>query len=181
VIVSGRILLVSVRGLAEFIMVNILFTIGTMIINSGTPYYSPQWRGGREADGVVQVMNKRNSSKYHELPYNDKLIERAKEFRKAGILSEVILWKQIKNGKFKGLDFDRQKIIGNFIVDFYCAEKSVVIEVDGSSHDERVEYDTERDYYLKGLGLTVLRISDKDVKTNLRGVMLFLENHNVFK
>ncbi|MEI8341158.1 MAG: DUF559 domain-containing protein [Verrucomicrobiota bacterium] len=120
---------------------------------------------------------KRDTSAYMSLPYNPALKERARELRRAGNLSEVLLWQQIKNGQFSGLDFDRQKIIGNYIVDFYCAEKAVVIEVDGSSHDSKVEYDAERDAYLTGLNLSVIHVLDSDVKSNLAGVMQFLQVH----
>ena len=75
------------------------------------------------------------------------------------------------------MDFDRQKIIGNYIANFYCAEKAVVIEVDGSSHDSKAEYDAVRDAYLTGLNLTVIHLLDRDVKSNLAGVMQFLQNH----
>ena len=77
----------------------------------------------------------------------------------------------------KGYDFDRQKIIGNFIVDFYCIDCHVVIEVDGSSHDDKIEYDNERNVFLEGLGLNVIHISAKDVLSNLTGVMDMLNNH----
>ena len=87
---------------------------------------------------------------------------------------------QLKSKQFFGLDFDRQKIIGNYIVDFYCAEKAVVIEVDGSSHDNKTEYDAERDAFLKGLGLQVIHIMDKDVKQGLSDVMDFLRMHSAF-
>ncbi|MFA9274040.1 MAG: endonuclease domain-containing protein [Candidatus Aquirickettsiella gammari] len=75
------------------------------------------------------------------------------------------------------MDFDRQKIIGNYIVDFYCAEKAVVIEVDGSSHDSKQLEDAQRDQYLPDLGLTVIRLLAKDVLQNLEGVVAFLKNH----
>lgn len=116
----------------------------------------------------------RHTKSYMSLPFNPKLKERAKELRRAGNLSEVLLWNQLKRGRLKGLDFDRQKIIGNYIVDFYCAEKNAVIEVDGSSHDGKEEYDAQRDAYLSGLGLTVIHIQDKHVKQNMAGVMDFL-------
>ena len=118
----------------------------------------------------------RDTKKYMSLPYNPALKERARELRKAGNLSEVLLWNQLKNKQLFGLDFDRQKIIGNYIVDFYCAEKELVLEIDGSSHDNKVEYDALRDAFLTGLGLTVIHILDIDVKTNLSGVMLFLQS-----
>lgn len=122
----------------------------------------------------------RNTKHYMSLPYNPSLKQRAKELRRAGNLSEVLLWNQIKNKQFSGLDFDRQKIIGNYIVDFYCAEKATVIEVDGSSHDNKVDYDAQSDAYLSGLNLTVIHLLDADVKNNLSGVLLFLQNHPVF-
>jgi len=61
----------------------------------------------------------RNLKAYMSLPYNPKLRERAKELRKAGNLCEVLLWNQLYKNKFKQYDFDRQKIIGNYIVDFF--------------------------------------------------------------
>jgi very-short-patch-repair endonuclease len=100
--------------------------------------------------------------------------------RRAGYLSEVLLWNQLKRKQFLGLDFDRQKIIGNYIVDFYCAEKQVVLEVDGSSHDYKIDYDRQRDAFLMGLDLTVIHLRDSDVKKNLPGIMDFLSNHQAF-
>ena len=123
----------------------------------------------------------RNRKNYNSLPFNPHLRERAKELRKAGNLCEVLLWQQIHKHKFKGFDFDRQKIIGNYIVDFYCTDCHVVIEVDGSSHNNKIEYDRERDAFLKGLGLTVIRISDDDVLNRLDSVMQMLYNHPAFR
>lgn len=113
----------------------------------------------------------RYTTSYLSLPYNPKLKARARELRKAGYLSEVLLWNQLKKGQLNGLDFDRQKIIGNYIVDFYCAEKKLVLEVDGSSHHEKVEYDARRDAFLIGLGLEVIHIPVMEVFKNLSGVM----------
>jgi very-short-patch-repair endonuclease len=123
----------------------------------------------QKADGVVK--KKRSYIKYLELPYNPKLRQRAKELRKAGNLSEVLLWNQLKRSQFEGYDFDRQRIIGDFIVDFFCTNLGLVIEVDGSSHDNKQEYDQLRQLYLEGLGLTVFRVSDLDVMKNMNGVL----------
>lgn len=119
----------------------------------------------------------RKTKAYQSLPFNPALKEKAKALRKAGILHEALLWLELKSGKLNGLDFDRQKIIGNYIVDFYCAEKATVIEVDGSSHDNRQIEDAQRDAYLNSLGLTVIRILAKDVLQNMSGVVVFLSNH----
>ncbi|MCL2371041.1 MAG: DUF559 domain-containing protein [Firmicutes bacterium] len=110
-----------------------------------------------------------------KLPYNPELRKRAAELRKAGNLSEVLLWRYLKGKQLKGLSFDRQKIIGNYIVDFFCFEKMTIIEIDGLSHDEKVEYDAKRECFLKGLGLRVMRVLDSDVKQNLQGVIDYLD------
>ena len=119
----------------------------------------------------------RNSKKYISLPYNATLKERARELRKAGMLSEVLLWQQLHKRAFKGYDFDRQKIIGNYIVDFYCVDCNVVIEIDGNTHNEKVSYDARREAFLVELGLTVIHIDAKDVLSNLNGVMDMRSDH----
>jgi very-short-patch-repair endonuclease len=106
-----------------------------------------------------------------ELPYNPALKQRARELRKAGNLSEVLFWNVVKNKQLNGQDFDRQRVIGNYIVDFYCHEHALVVEIDGSSHDDKQAYDQARDEYLKALGLKVLHVQDVDVKQNLAGVV----------
>ena len=110
------------------------------------------------------------------MPYNPDLKQRARELRKAGLLSEVLLWRQMKNKQINGWDFDRQKIIGNYIVDFYCANIGLVVEIDGSSHDDKGEYDANREMFLRGLGLEVLRVSDRDVRSNVEGVIITIKN-----
>ena len=122
----------------------------------------------------------RNTRNYMALPFNPALKARAKELRKAGNLPEVLFWNQVKNKQFKGLDFDRQKIIGNYIVDFYCANCNVVVEIDGSSHNDKQEYDAQRDRFLESLGLTVIHISVSDVMKQMESVMRMLDAHPVF-
>ncbi|MCL2421818.1 MAG: DUF559 domain-containing protein [Defluviitaleaceae bacterium] len=119
----------------------------------------------------------RNIENYSALPYNPKLRQRAKELRKAGNLSEVLMWKRLHKKQFKGYDFDRQKIIGNFIVDFYCTDCHVVIEIDGSAHDGKEIHDGERDAFLEGLGLVVIHIKAADILYRMADVMEMLHGH----
>ena len=106
-----------------------------------------------------------------DFPYNKNLSSRSRALRKAGVLSEVIFWKHVRNGTFWGIDFDRQRIIGNFIVDFYVKDLGLVIEIDGSSHDGKEEYDAMRENYITNLGLVVYRITDYRVKNDLDNVL----------
>lgn len=78
------------------------------------------------------------------LPYNPKLKMLAREKRKAGIYSEVLFWQQVRAGLFYNIDFDRQRIIGNYIVDFYVKALGLVAEIDGISHENKIEYDAAR-------------------------------------
>ncbi|MDQ0782232.1 endonuclease domain-containing protein [Chryseobacterium sp. W4I1] len=83
-----------------------------------------------------------------------------KEKRKADILGEVLFWKKVRAGTFHRIDFDRQRIIGNYIVDFYVKTLGLVVEIDGTSHDDKAVYDGIRQQYLESLGLVVFRIMD---------------------
>ncbi|MDQ7003495.1 MAG: endonuclease domain-containing protein [Ghiorsea sp.] len=110
------------------------------------------------------------------LPRNPRLRDKAKALRKAGVLSEVLFWQQVHHKKFYSIDFDRQCIIGNYIVDFYVPSLSLVIEIDGQSHDHKGAYDEQRLPFLISLGLHVYRLQDGDVKHDLSDVMLRLED-----
>jgi very-short-patch-repair endonuclease len=95
----------------------------------------------------------------HIIPYNPTLKELAKKLRRNMTFSEVKLWNELKNGKLKGYDFDRQRAIGNYIVDFYCKDVLLAIEVDGITHEEeRAKYkDARRQDELERLGIHFLR------------------------
>ncbi len=109
------------------------------------------------------------------LPYNIKLKERSRALRKAGTLSEVIFWQQVHKRKFYAIDFDRQRIIGNYIVDFYVKTLGLIVEIDGSSHNDKEEYDEIRDGFLKSLELKIFRVSDYRILNDLGNVMEELE------
>ncbi len=102
------------------------------------------------------------------------MVEKARELRKNSTLSEVLLWKEIKNKKLLGLKFLRQRPIGKYILDFYCKEKNICIEIDGESHYGKRERDNKRDEYLNKLGIKVIRVLDLDVKRNIEGVIDYL-------
>ncbi len=113
-----------------------------------------------------------------KLPENPDLKERAKELRKAGSLPEALLWPEISGKKINGLNFDRQKVIGNYIVDFFCPTKNVVIEIDdAATHDYKGKYDEKRDNFLKKLGLTIIRFSAKEILKEMNEVVEFLKRH----
>ena len=109
------------------------------------------------------------------LPYNPQLKSRARALRKAGNYSEVIFWKQVHKSLFWKIDFDRQRIIGNYIVDFYVKSLGLVVEIDGESHNEKEDYDLKREDYFKSFGLKVFRISSLRVLDDLTNVMVELE------
>jgi very-short-patch-repair endonuclease len=111
---------------------------------------------------------------FWEIPKNKLLNERVKELRKAGNLAEVLFWKAFKNKKQLGFDIDRQVIIGNYIADFFIPELGLVFEIDGSSHNDKMNYDLERDFFMKSLGIEVIRISDIDVKKDIEKVHYYV-------
>lgn len=106
------------------------------------------------------------------IPYNPKLISKAKNLRNNMTLGEISLWREIK-GKKLGIRFSRQIPIDQFIVDFYCKDLQLAIEVDGSIHfeDGHQDHDNKRERRLRSLGVHVIRFSDLDVKNNLRWVL----------
>jgi len=87
--------------------------------------------------------------------------------------AENIMWLKLRRKQLKGHQFYRQKIIGNYIVDFYCPKANLVIELDGGQHYSEMGQakDKARDDVLKKRGLKVLRFSDRDVFENMSGVM----------
>lgn len=105
------------------------------------------------------------------LPYNPKLKELAKQLRKNMTLSEVLLWNEIKQKKMMGMDLDRQKPILNYIVDFYCKDLMLAIEIDGSSHDQKYGDDAIRQAEIEKLGVHFLRFDDLEVKKDIDNVL----------
>lgn len=107
------------------------------------------------------------------IPYNPRLKELAKKLRKNMTLSEVLLWQELKGNQLKGYDFDRQRPIDEYIVDFYCKDLMLAIEIDGNSHSNGnvANNDLIRQKRLETLGVRFLRFDDLDVKKNMGFVL----------
>jgi very-short-patch-repair endonuclease len=102
------------------------------------------------------------------LPYSKYLKTKARELRKKLTLSEKALWSRLRGKQLLGVQFYRQKPIGDYIVDFYAPKAKLVVEVDGSQHrtGDHVESDQKRDLYLCGMGLKVMRFNSREVLVN---------------
>ena len=105
------------------------------------------------------------------ISYNPKLKELSRQLRNNSTFAEVLLWNQIKKKQIRGYQFLRQKPIDNYIVDFFCYELMLVIEIDGETHNYKVEKDQVRQNRLESLGINLLRFLDIDVKRNMNGVL----------
>jgi very-short-patch-repair endonuclease len=107
------------------------------------------------------------------LQYDKRLKQFSRTLRKNMTDSEILLWEKIRGRQLKGHQFYRQKVIGRYIVDFYCPKAKLIIEVDGGQHHsaEGIDRDKIRDDFLGVSGLKVIRFSDSEVCKNLRGVI----------
>ncbi len=113
---------------------------------------------------------------YLALKYNPKLNQRARALRQARNLPEVLFWMRVNQGQFFDLDFDRQKIIGNYIVDFYCKSLGLIIEIDGSSHLDREEEDAVREAWLRDQGCRIIRFTSLLIMEHMDQVIEELED-----
>ncbi|MFH1326204.1 MAG: endonuclease domain-containing protein [Candidatus Falkowbacteria bacterium] len=98
-----------------------------------------------------------------------------REFRKIPTLSEKILWHCLKNRNFLELKFRRQYIIDGFIIDLYCHQLKLAIEIDGSIHLKQTDYDKKRQNIIEQHGIIFFRINNKSIEQNVEGVMDNLE------
>ena len=107
--------------------------------------------------------------------YNKSLVSNARILRKNMTKEERHLWYDFLRPY--PIKFLRQKILGKYIVDFYCAEAKLIVELDGSQHyeDKGMEYDTERTAYLEQYGVRVLRIPNNEVNQNFPGVCEYID------
>ena len=127
-----------------------------------------------EQQGCVEKVMKRKI-----IPYNPKLKELARQLRNDSTKSEIRLWKYLKGKHMKGYDFHRQKPIDNFIVDFFCHELMLAIELDGFTHSFEEVYvkDVNKEKRLKELGITMLRFHDEEVMKDRDNVLRTIESY----
>ena len=101
------------------------------------------------------------------------LKDRRRELRRNQTDAEKTLWAKVRNKQFCGLKFFRQYSVGPYILDFYCPEKNLAVELDGGQHNvpDGREYDVERTAYLNALGIEVARFWNNEILTNIEGVL----------
>ncbi|MDH5684079.1 MAG: endonuclease domain-containing protein [candidate division WOR-3 bacterium] len=100
-----------------------------------------------------------------------RLTEIAKNLRKRSTDAERTLWKHLRARQIDGLKFRRQEPIGQYVLDFICYEKGLVIELDGGQHSISEKEDAERDIWLKQQGFKVVRFWNNEVLMNINGVL----------
>ena len=107
--------------------------------------------------------------------HNKQLVPLAKQLRKEMTKEERHLWYDFL--RTYPVRFSRQKVLGKYIADFYCAEAKLVIELDGSQHfeEEYLEKDAERTTFLEGYGITVIRVPNNEVSKNFSGVCEYID------
>lgn len=129
--------------------------------NHSSPSISRKWKGSE-----IQT----------SLETKQELGKLAIDLRKCSTKSEAILWKHLRCRQLDGYKFRRQHPFGPFILDFFCAEKRLVIEIDGPVHEQQRERDQERQTLIEGTGYTVLRFSADQVEKDITTVILTLHN-----
>ena len=98
------------------------------------------------------------------------MLDARRDLRNNPTPEEDILWQSLRSSK-SGFKFRRQHSIGNFIVDFYCPAKKLIIEIDGGQHLDKKEYDKERSNYLESLGFKVIRFWNEEVNKEMDSVI----------
>ena len=96
---------------------------------------------------------------------------RARQLRRNPTDVERLLWQRLRFWQVDDYKFRRQQPLGNYIVDFVCLQKKLIVELDGGQHADQMNYDTERDVWLRHQGFTILRFWNNDVLKNIDGVM----------
>ncbi|MBD0350301.1 MAG: tryptophan synthase subunit alpha [Flavisolibacter sp.] len=131
---------------------------------------------GPSPSGEWSVASKNTSILHNENLHKNAtpiLYQYARELRQVSTKTEQLLWKQLRNNKLDGFKFRRQHPIDHYVADFYCHQKALVVELDGSVHDtlEAKDYDSARDKHFADLGINVLRFTNNEVEQNITAVL----------
>ena len=129
-----------------------------------------------EGEGYFNFLNNPCMSTFDDNLHkkaNAKLYDYARELRRNPTPAERLLWEYLKNRQAAGLKFRRQHPLGKFIADFYCHERKLIVELDGTIHDtrEQKEADKGRTYELNEMGIKVIRFSNEEVLANIKDVL----------
>ncbi|RYM03007.1 DUF559 domain-containing protein [Sphingobium indicum] len=125
----------------------------------------------RESQDVPPPASGRGLGGGQARPFRSRNTPRAKSLRNEASPPERFLWQRLRNRQLNGHKFSRQMPLGPYFCDFLCREAKLIIELDGSSHDDSAEYDARRDAYCRELGFTVLRFQNAEVIGNIEGVL----------
>jgi 5-methyltetrahydrofolate--homocysteine methyltransferase len=99
---------------------------------------------------------------------------RAREMRHAPAATEKLFWNEVRDRRLGGFKFRRQYLVGPYIVDFVCAEKKLIVELDGVLHAERAEYDQKRDTFLESEGYQIIRFRNEILLDDMCGSLEYL-------
>ncbi len=113
------------------------------------------------------------------MQYNPNNLNFAKTMRSNMTKEELVMWQYLRAHRFLGYKFKRQVLIGDYIVDFLCPDKKLIIELDGGQHNEpnNIINDKKRTIYLENNGYTVLRFWNNEVNNNLNGVLELIKTN----
>ena len=100
-----------------------------------------------------------------------KLKPEARRMRRAPTPTEKVLWERLRDRRLGGFKFRRQHAIGRFVVDFFCAKRNLVVEIDGQIHESTREMDAARDTFLSEMGLKVIRFENGDVLNSTERIL----------
>lgn len=176
--------LLNKKVLPDLIRHFIIFHINKDQITKVVPRYHQYFAVNKAVECTIRAVQPYPAPSQREGSTNYKgglrfngLLKESRELRKNQTPAEEIFWQIVRNRKFLNLKFRRQHQIGNYIVDFYCHEHKLIIELDGGVHDtpERIKKDNTRDKYLRAIGNNVVRFKNEDVFNDLENVLLKIE------
>lgn len=129
--------------------------------------------------GVTEVRGRGEGIQWSRAKISPQIFAHARAMRKSPTDAEAVLWNELKDRKFNGYKFRRQHPFEGFILDFYCEELHLAIEVDGAHHltKEEKTYDQLRTEYLNEFGISVLRFTNQQVKSNVSEILKIIFTH----